>query len=133
MPGVCPHLVDRHYKSAKRRHSFEDISQSRSNVVRDNASDITGETDPCVHSHTRIDICTRTSNAYGCERGVTTTMSQETLFELGNSLDVFINRWLFFFLHLFFNIDCEIMKGTNKKREARNAGKRRPIVFSIYM
>lgn len=40
MPGVCPHLVDRHYKSAKRRHSFEDISQSRGNVVRDNAPDI---------------------------------------------------------------------------------------------
>ena len=34
VPGVCPHLVDRHYKSAKRRHSFENISQrARGNVV----------------------------------------------------------------------------------------------------
>ena len=45
VPGVCPHLVDRHYKSAKRRHSFEDISQRPGNVVRDNTPDIA---DPSV-------------------------------------------------------------------------------------
>lgn len=62
MPGVCPHLVDRHYKSAKRRHSFEDISQSPGNVVRDNAPDIArGE---CA----RVRACMRAS-----ERPVTQT------------------------------------------------------------
>lgn len=54
VPDVCPHLVDRHYKSAKRRHSFEDISQSRGNVVRDNASDIA----PClVCASLRLRVC----------------------------------------------------------------------------
>jgi hypothetical protein len=53
VPGVCPHLVDRHYKSAKRRHSFEDISQSPGNVVCDNAPDIAR--DECA----RVRACVR--------------------------------------------------------------------------
>lgn len=58
VPDVCPHLVDRHYKSAKRRHSFEDISQSRGNVVRDNASDI-APCPACASLRLRVCVCVR--------------------------------------------------------------------------
>lgn len=61
VPGVCPHLVDRHYKSAKRRHSFEDISQSRGNVVRDNAPDIARRSTVCdVRGRVRVSVSRNT-------------------------------------------------------------------------
>lgn len=73
MPGVCPHLVDRHYKSAKRRHSFEDISQSRGNVVRDNAPDIARRSAVCefaVRARVLVRAATRGERCPQVTRGI---------------------------------------------------------------